>query len=70
MMGKRVHKKHIHSQNVVILVNCSFWKDIQNWIKIAIGLAVPWKPYTFLLASYTINEEKRLSLKFITMLLT
>jgi len=44
---------------------CSPWKDVQRQIKIAIRLAVPRKPYSLLLASYTITEERRLPLKFL-----
>lgn len=33
---------------------CSSWKDVQHQIKIAVRVAVPRKPYSLLLASYTI----------------
>lgn len=48
--------------------SCSPWKDAQRLIKIAIRVAVPRKPYSLLLASYTVTREKRL-LKFCILLL-
>lgn len=49
--------------------SCSPWKDAQCQIKIAVRVAVPRKPYSLLLASYTVTREKRLLLKFCILLL-
>lgn len=49
--------------------SCSPREDVQQQIKIAMRVAVPRKPYSLLLASYTTAKERRLPLKFYMLLL-